>query len=97
MCTTPEGAGAPGAPDATGAGGASTTFRVYNAGSIGAAIRELRTRRGLTQEQFARQVGIPVRYVSTLEQGHATEQLERLLRVLVELDARLVIQEGAPW
>lgn len=72
-------------------------FRVYNARSIGAAIRGLRAARGLTQRQLADELGIPLRYISTLEQGHATEQLERLLTVLAALDARLVVQEGAPW
>lgn len=97
MCILPPDAGGGDEPGVARDAAPGEAFRVYNAGTIGAVIRELRTRRGLTQEQFARQVNIPVRYVSTLEQGHATEQLERLLLVLAELDARLVIQERAPW
>lgn len=71
--------------------------RVYNAGSLGRSIRELRTKRGLTQDQLAQSVGIPVRYISTLEQGHATAQLDRLLHVLSALDARLAVHEDADW
>ena len=71
--------------------------RVYIARSIGAAIKEMRTRRGLTQRELAPRLDLPVRYLSTLEQDHATERLERLPLVLAELDARVLIQEGTSW
>lgn len=76
---------------------APQVFRVYNPTSLGVAIRELRRERGLNQAELAEMLGIPRRYVSTLEQGHATEQLERLIKVLKVLDARLLVQMDAGW
>lgn len=76
---------------------ASELFSVYNAMSLGLAIRELRRERGLTQSELAGMLNIPRRYISTLEQGHATEQLERLIAVLRELDARLMVLMKAEW
>jgi UDP-N-acetylglucosamine 1-carboxyvinyltransferase len=77
--------------------GPEQPVRIYNATSLGVAISELRRRRGMTQEQLAEALGISQSYVSTLEQGHANKQLERIIAALRILDARLVVQPGAPW
>jgi len=71
--------------------------RIYNAASLGVAIAELRRRRGMTQAELAEVLGIPERYVWTLEQGRANKQLERIIATLRVLDSRLVVQPGASW
>ena len=39
--------------------------------ALGAAIRELRTERGMTQEAVAQSAGITVAHLSGIERGHA--------------------------
>ncbi len=63
-------------------------FRVYSAGSIGAAIRHYRTEAGLTQAELAERCGITRTYLSGLEQGSETEQLKRILAILSALGVR---------
>lgn len=71
-------------------------FRIYNAASIGAAIRHYRVQAGMSQEELARQTGIDRFYLSDLERGLETEQLRRILRVLKQLGVRMTLQE-ADW
>ncbi len=56
---------------------------------LGARIKELRKRRGLTQEQLAEQVDLAARYISLIEVGRTSpslESMENIARVLgVEL------------
>lgn len=68
-------------------------FRVYSAHSIGAAIRHFRQEAGLSQAELAERVGIHRSYLSNLEQGHETEQLTRLLRVLRQLSVRMTLEK----
>lgn len=71
-------------------------FRVYDATSFGAAIREFRSQRGLSQEQLATLCGVSRPYLSDLERGKVTEQLERLVRILelLGVDITLVDRGG---
>jgi transcriptional regulator with XRE-family HTH domain len=39
--------------------------------ALGAAIRELRAKRGMTQEALAQNAGITVAHLSGIERGHA--------------------------
>ena len=56
---------------------------------LGARIKELRKRRGLTQDQLAEQVDLATRYISLIEVGRSSpslETMENIARVLsVEL------------
>ncbi|MGE0025587.1 MAG: helix-turn-helix transcriptional regulator [Thermoleophilia bacterium] len=72
------------------------SFRIYNASSFGAAVREFRKQRGLTQQELADRVGVTRRYIVALENGERTEALQRLVSVLQALDTRVVIEE-AEW
>lgn len=39
--------------------------------ALGAAIREMRSKRGLTQEALVQKAGITVAHLSAIERGHA--------------------------
>ncbi|MBV8528637.1 MAG: helix-turn-helix transcriptional regulator [Candidatus Dormibacteraeota bacterium] len=71
-------------------------FRIYTAGSLGAAIRHYREQQGLSQAELARLAGIHRSYLSALENGRETEQVKRLLRILKELGVRMSLGE-ANW
>lgn len=49
---------------------------------IGKRIKECRERLGLTQEQFAEQVGIATNYISTVERGASFPRCENLIAIL---------------
>ncbi len=71
-------------------------FRVYSAQSLGEAIKHYRGELGLSQAELAERTGLNRSYLSALEQGHETEQVRRLLRVLKELGVRVTLQR-AEW
>ncbi len=72
------------------------SFRIYTPDSIGEAIRHFRHQSGLSQAALAEMAGIHRSYLSKLEQGHGTEQMTRLLRVLRQLGVRMTV-EKADW
>lgn len=61
---------------------------------LGTAVRSLRLDRGLSQVRLAQTARVSRQWIINLEQGR-TEGLEvgRLMRVLDELDASLVIRD----
>lgn len=71
-------------------------FRVYTPASLGAAIRHYRRAAGLSQAELAERTGLNRTYLSELEQGHETEQVKRILRVLKQLGVRMSL-EKADW
>ncbi|MHB8438378.1 MAG: helix-turn-helix domain-containing protein [Acidimicrobiales bacterium] len=66
-------------------------FKVSDAASLGLAVREFRARRGMSQVRLSELAGIHRSYLSELEQGKTTEQLERLVRVLDRLGVRITL------
>lgn len=75
------------------------TAALLNARSLpklGTAVRTLRRRRGLSQEQLAADAQVSRQWVIALERGQ-TEGMEvgRLMRVLDALDASLMIRDDA--
>jgi transcriptional regulator with XRE-family HTH domain len=74
----------------------SKPFRLYNAASVGPAIRHYREEAGLTQAQLAELAGLNRTYLSELEQGAETEQMRRILRLLKLLGIRATLQK-ADW
>ncbi len=56
------------------------------AADIGEAVRDARHRQGVTQTELARRSGVGLRFVSELENGKPTIQLERTLRVVAAVD-----------
>jgi transcriptional regulator with XRE-family HTH domain len=71
-------------------------FRVYNAESLGAAVRHFREEAGLTQAELAERVGVHRSYLSDLERGGMTEQVVRLVEILKSLGARITVS-GVEW
>lgn len=71
-------------------------FRIYTPASLGAAIRHYRQEAGLSQADLAERTGLNRTYLSNLEQGHETEQVKRILRVLKQLGVRMTLEE-ADW
>lgn len=57
--------------------------------AVGRALRALRKRAGLTQEQVAERMGTSSTYLSRLEAGQRDIRLSTLLRLLVALGADL--------
>lgn len=57
--------------------------------ALGAAIRELRSKEGMTQEALAQQAGITVAYLSSLERGHANPTWGTVERVAKGLGVSL--------
>jgi transcriptional regulator with XRE-family HTH domain len=56
---------------------------------LGRALRELRTKAGLTQEDVSANAGIGVSYLSQLENGHRGVGWHTVMRLLWALDATL--------
>jgi transcriptional regulator with XRE-family HTH domain len=71
-------------------------FRVYNAESLGHAVRHFREQAGLTQTELAERVGIQQYYLSQLETGKVTEQTRRLVALFKTLGVRIVVGK-ADW
>ncbi len=80
----------------SGAPSSETPFRVYTPASLGAALRHYRRQAGLSQAELAESVGLNRTYLSALEQGHETEQVRRILRLLKQLGVRMTL-EKADW
>jgi transcriptional regulator with XRE-family HTH domain len=59
---------------------------------VGLAVSEARHARGLTQAQLAEQSGVERTYLAKLEAGLNTLLLDRSLRLLGRLGARLVVE-----
>jgi transcriptional regulator with XRE-family HTH domain len=57
--------------------------------AFGQALRKLRNRAGLTQEELSGRVGIGVAYLSRLENGHRGARWHTVMRLLRALDATL--------
>jgi transcriptional regulator with XRE-family HTH domain len=71
------------------------SFRVRSARDLGAAVKYFRTLHGLSQAALAERAGIHRSYLAALENGHATEALERLMTLFGELEVQLsVTKEG---
>ncbi|MBM3678889.1 MAG: helix-turn-helix transcriptional regulator, partial [Actinobacteria bacterium] len=64
-------------------------YRVYNAESLGGAIRHFREGAGLSQAELAERIGIHRETLVRIERGQLTEQVRRIVELLKELDVRL--------
>ena len=59
-------------------------------------IKELRKKSGLTQIEFAKRVGVGLRFVRELEQGKSTIRLDKLNQVLNFLGCHLEVKRNEP-
>ncbi len=58
---------------------------------LGARIKELRKRRGLTQDQLAEQVDLATRYISLIEVGRSAPSLETIDNIARVLEVELKV------
>ncbi len=64
-------------------------------GEIGALVKAERRRQGITQMQLAGIAGTGIRFISDLENGKGTIQVQKLLKVIQTLGLGLFIY--SPW
>jgi HTH-type transcriptional regulator/antitoxin HipB len=74
----------------------SDQYRIYNAQALGEAVRHYREEAGLTQAELAARVGLRQSYLSELESGHTTEQVQRLVALFKALGVRVIVGK-ADW
>jgi len=67
---------------------------VYSAADLGVAVREFRTAAGLTQAELAHQAGVHRSYLSALENGNVSEQLERVVDLLRRLGVHISLNSS---
>jgi len=68
-----------------------------NVSQLGAAVRQLRTERKLTQQQLADQAGVSRRWLVMLEGGQSPRaELSKVFDVLRALDTRLTMSPAPP-
>lgn len=67
-------------------------IEIRHPADLGLAVSEARRAVGLTQEELAEQTGLQRTYLVKLENGLTTLLIERSLRVLRRLGARLVVE-----
>ena len=59
--------------------------------ALGKQIQELRKKANLTQEEFAKRIGVGLRFIRDLEQGKASVRLDKVNQVLEFLGHHLEI------
>jgi HTH-type transcriptional regulator/antitoxin HipB len=70
--------------------------KVVSPESLGSALREERKKKGLSQAEAGRSVGVDQPTVSKVEQGSSGTRLDTLFRLLAALDLELVLQSRQP-
>ncbi|MBI5150728.1 MAG: helix-turn-helix transcriptional regulator [Candidatus Omnitrophica bacterium] len=64
--------------------------------NISSQIKDLRKKNGLTQIEFAKRVGVGLRFLRELEQGKTTMRMDKLMQVLDFLGYHLEIKKSEP-
>ena len=59
-------------------------------------IKDLRKKNGLTQIDFAKRVGVGLRFLRELEQGKTTVRMDKLMQVLDFLGYHLELKKNEP-
>jgi transcriptional regulator with XRE-family HTH domain len=67
------------------------TWQVRSGADLGRAIADIRQARGLTQSELAASAALSRDYVAQIEAGRSAALLEKLLRLLRRLGARVTI------
>ena len=71
---------------------ARSQWTIGSVADLGRAVAGVRRARGLTQEQLAEKGGFDRSYLARLESGATTLMLERALRVLRRMGARVTVE-----
>lgn len=69
---------------------------ISSAAQLGTAIREHRSRAGMTQVQLADRAGISSRTLIEIERGHPNGEIGRVLSVLRALDLTITLAPKPP-
>ena len=64
--------------------------------NIASQIKDLRKKNGLTQIEFAKRVGVGLRFLRELEQGKTTVRMDKLIQVLDFLGYHLELKKNEP-
>ena len=64
--------------------------------NIASQIKVLRKKNGLTQIEFAKRVGVGLRFLRELEQGKSTIRMDKLMQVLDFLGYHLELEKNEP-
>jgi len=72
----------------------SVKARVNTPAELGTALREFRSRAGLSQRELAAELGVSQRYVWELEQGEPGKVTDRLFAVLRLLHVRMTLEQA---
>jgi HTH-type transcriptional regulator / antitoxin HipB len=67
--------------------------KILSPESLGAALRKERKKKGLSQTEVGKSVGIDQPTISRVEKGNPGTELGTLFRLLAALDLELVIQK----
>ena len=68
---------------------------IQSARDFGRAVRTARKEAGLSQAELAKRCGCSQRFISEVERGKPTAELERALRLLAELEVPIVAGSGS--
>jgi len=71
---------------------ADDEYVIRGARSFGAAIKEFRHHRGLSQAELAAAAGVHRSYLSSVENGSTTEAMRNIVRALNVLGLELVVR-----
>lgn len=67
-------------------------YKVISPQSLGEALRAARKKKGMSQKEIGKSVGIDQPSISTIERGESSVRVDTLFRLLAALDMELVIQ-----
>lgn len=70
--------------------------KIVSPESLGTVLKEARKKKGLSQTEAGKSVGIDQPTVSKVEQGGSGTRLDTLFRLLAALDLELVLQSRQP-
>lgn len=67
-------------------------YKVISPQSLGEALRAARKKKGMSQLEVGKSVGIDQPSISKIERGESSARVDTLFRLLAALDMELVIQ-----
>lgn len=68
-------------------------MKINSTKDIGNLVKETRKKQGLTQAQLAQLSNVGTRFLSDLENGKPTCEVEKTIKILSNLGIKLVVQE----
>jgi len=72
------------------------SMQLHTVKDVGAAVRDARVQRGLTQAALADRVGVSREWLVRLEHGHPRLEMQLVLDTLAALDLTLTTSESEP-